>query len=94
MMELLISAFQLALWVTFVVEFIRACPWPKRWLSVKPLSCDVCMTGWALIAVAHWELVQGTGWLTDARYPIAGAFALLLLALLKHWRGLSLLPPE
>lgn len=93
-MARLLDAFQLALWVTFAVEFVRACPWPKRWLAVKPLSCDACMTGWMLIAVAHWELALNDTWPLDSYYPITGAFALLLLALLKHWRGLSLLPPE
>lgn len=91
---LLFSSLQLALWVTFVVEFVRVLPWPKAWLTRKPLSCDACCVGWALIVAAHWDWVQGSGWPTDARYPITGALALLLLALLKHWRGLSLLPPE
>ena len=85
----------LGLGMVFVVEFIRAFPWPERWRKQKPLSCDVCMTGWSLIAYAHWS------WAVEDRHPFAqpdlltaGTLTLLLLALLKHWRGLSLLPPE
>ena len=48
-----------------LAAFVRALPWPKSWLAVKPLACPVCMVGWsgfAVLGYAHavellrWEL--------------------------------------
>jgi hypothetical protein len=33
----------------FVVEFVRALPWPTNWKHVKPLSCSTCMVGWCVV---------------------------------------------
>lgn len=46
-----------------VALFVRALPWPKSWLDVKPLGCPACMSGWsglAVLGVAHWA-----GMMTD-----------------------------
>ena len=50
-----------------LAAFIRALPWPKSWLAVKPLACPVCMAGWSGFAVIgfaryaevlRWELLD------------------------------------
>lgn len=65
-----------ALLVVFVAEFTRALPWPEAWKQRKPLSCNACMTGWALIALGAW---QG-----PSLYLLAvGGLALLML----KWLG-------
>ncbi len=46
---------QLALYLVFatagLASFLRALPWPKWLLAVKPLACPVCMSGWSAFAV-------------------------------------------
>lgn len=44
--------------------FVRACPWPKSWLAVKPLACPACMSGWSGFAVlgAAWSAGWTAGW--------------------------------
>ncbi len=34
----------------YLVELLRAAPFPLSWLRRKPLSCNVCMSGWFGIA--------------------------------------------
>lgn len=82
----------LGLAIAFVAEFIRALPWPERWKRQKPWSCNTCMTGWLMLAWAWGAAVSGVP--DIERLLASGGIALLTLALLKHWQGLSLLPPE
>ncbi len=45
--------------------FAHALPWPADWKKHKPLSCPVCLTGWATIALAGTHYLQGGGNLLD-----------------------------
>lgn len=52
--------------VAFLVEFVRALPWPEAWKRRKPLACNACMVGWSLIALAaargpEWHLLASGG---------------------------------
>lgn len=38
---------------------VRALPWPKSWLTKKPLACPACMSGWGGFAVIGLWLVGG-----------------------------------
>lgn len=71
-----------------VIELARALPWPKSWTQRKPLSCDVCMSGWSGIA---WALGQS---LTPASIfegvSAAGLCLLALIVFVTPRRG----PPE
>lgn len=74
----------LALGKVFTVAFIRALPFPAKWLTRKPLSCHACMVGWLLLG--EWAFVGMGHW--DLNLASAG-LAILLLTLLQR---LSLLP--
>lgn len=93
-MNLLFDALYLAFWVTFVVAFVRALPWPKNWKQRKPLACDACMVGWVLIGLV---LYREAGWralFNGSLFSglVAGGMSLILLGLLRYFRGLE--PPE
>lgn len=63
----------LSLSTSGLAAFMRALPWPKSWLAVKPLACPVCMSGWsgfAVLGAAYYEqliscsfVVLGLVWL-------------------------------
>ena len=81
----------LGLSAVFLIEFIRALPWPDGVKQRKPLVCDACMVGWLALAYAWGAAVFGS--LDPEQLFSSAGIALLLLALLKHWKGLSLTPP-
>ncbi len=75
----------LAALMLMLIELVRALPWPASWTQRKPLSCDVCMSGWAGMA---WALVQGftpQGIFDGA--SAAGVCLLLLIVLVTPRRG-------
>lgn len=45
--ELLIATVLLGLAGGGLASVVRAAPWAKRWLSVKPLGCPLCMGWWS-----------------------------------------------
>lgn len=76
------TAFLWACLLTFVVEFVRALPFPLAWRAQKPLSCPACMTGWTVIGVGTFELFTRGN---PAFFPLllsSGGITLILLAIL------------
>ena len=73
-----------------LAAFIRALPWPQKWVAVKPLGCPVCMSGWSAFAVmglAYWLGVLS--WSPPAFALIWCACVGVSAPLFKH-----LYPPE
>lgn len=71
--------------------FVRACPWPKSWLAVKPLACPACMSGWsgfAVLGLAHWARLTAS-W-TLPHFALAWLMCIGISALLFK----MLYPPE
>lgn len=64
--------------VFFVVQFVRALPWPEAWRSRKPLSCHACMTGWTLLALVALKV---SGLLEASTVDLVGGAGLCLAAL-------------
>jgi hypothetical protein len=74
-----------------LASFLRALPWPKSWLLVKPLACPVCMSGWsgfAVLGLAAFD-AQTTGW-GPAAYVLTWLFCVGGAALAFR----QLYPPE
>lgn len=76
-----------ALVMVMAIELARALPWPKSWTQRKPLSCDVCMSGWSGIA---WVVGGGGGTAVLEGVAAAGLCLLVLVVLVTPRRG----PPE
>lgn len=74
------------------IELVRALPLPTAWKQRKPLSCDVCMSGWSAIIGAGLLGWSGRGTLLDALEVVAagGLTLLVLVVLITPRRG----PPE
>ena len=88
----------LPLVIFFLVMLVRALPWRAETLAAKPLSCDVCMTGWVSIA-----MVLGLTWMSGAHWSwgllhVAPAPGVVLFLLTLHRRlevlVRDLTPPE
>lgn len=64
----LMTVLLLVLATAGLASFIRALPWRKSWLLVKPLACPVCMSGWSGFAVLGLAAFDGqtTGWAPSA----------------------------
>lgn len=87
-----------SLWIFFVVEFIRALPWPMNWATRRPLSCRVCLVGWVVIGLS---LMIASGWEALRNGEVfflvaAGGGALGALTIFDHLRslGVPLVPPS
>lgn len=61
----------------FLILFVRSIPWPKEWLTRKPLSCDACMTGWTCIFAAAPWLIAGRDF---GELGLTAGYTMLLLA--------------
>ncbi len=86
-MSTLVALVIVSLGLVFYVELIRALPWPARWLTIKPLSCDVCMSGWGGIALAlmRWA---GLNFLpADSVLAACAGLSVILLAVLRWLRA-------
>lgn len=79
----MLTVLVLALSNLLLIELVRALPLPTAWKQRKPLSCDVCMSGWAAIgALIALGSTQGRGLnLLDA-LDIVGGGGLTLLFLI------------
>lgn len=77
----------------FIVEFVRALPWPEKWKYVKPLSCSTCMVGWCVVVAFQALMLRGE-WTNENALTVAAAagFARLALALKAHFEP-ELPPP-
>jgi len=84
-----------ALGIFFVVTFVRALPWPDEWQKHKPLSCDACMVGWALIALVLAQLFGShTAWSIRGIGELlaTGGCSMLFVALYGYWKGPAVAP--
>ena len=46
-----------------LAALVHALPWPKAWLTRKPLGCALCLAAWSsllLVGIAEWS--DGHGW--------------------------------
>lgn len=71
-----------ALVFLMLIELIRALPWPSSFLQKKPLSCDVCMSGWSGIILSVTNPDR-----TILNTAAAGLCLLVLIVLVTPRRG-------
>jgi hypothetical protein len=97
--DLLVGTVLVGLAAGGVASIFRALPWPKTWLTQKPLGCPLCMGWWAalfIVTAIQWTPTKDSAELLTRFAPFGTNemfFQLLGATAIAAWLTAQIIQP-